>query len=265
AEARIKYNLDGKGRHANFYTYGYSKENGQASIGYHHWPPEIDIAEVISYGVNQDRYEQYHLDWHYKRDANGIRLKEEHTVHETWNHEWHVYGAEWHEDGKITFYRDGEKLWKTTVGNGGTEWDVAQYLLLRIGTGDTGWGGDPDQNTNADNWPATMEVDYVRVYQKDQISARTYAAENSAENSAAIADVANRKPLMVFPNPAGNYVTVTYPMGQEESILIYNAQGILVNISAFNASSSARVDISQLPSGMYYLKVGAQITKFIKQ
>ncbi|MGD1842701.1 MAG: Ig-like domain-containing protein [Thermonemataceae bacterium] len=267
-EARIKYNLDGKGRHANFYTYGYSKVNGQASIGYHHWPPEIDIAEVISYGVNQDRYDQYHLDWHYKRDENGVRLKNEHTVSETWNHEWHVYGAEWHEDGFITFYRDGVKLWKTDVGNGGTEWDMAQYLLLRIGTGDAGWGGDPDQNTDANNWPATMEVDYVRVYQKNQANARANAVtENSAASNQDLAETLDNelKQLLVFPNPANDLITVRNLVSKDGVIRIYNTQGILVNISSFNTETTLQVDISQLPEGLYYLKVGQQSTKFIKQ
>jgi beta-glucanase (GH16 family) len=64
---------------------------------------------------------------------------------------WHTYGADW-EPGSVTYYYDGVKVGQITTGIT----SVPQYLILNNAVG--GYGG-------AIMAPATMKVDYVKVWQ----------------------------------------------------------------------------------------------------
>ena len=69
---------------------------------------------------------------------------------------YHVYGMYW-EPGRIVFYIDGQK---TEEYKNDRVASVASYILLSNQLG--GWG----ENTNirGDLLPATMYIDYVRVW-----------------------------------------------------------------------------------------------------
>ena len=64
---------------------------------------------------------------------------------------WHVFGADW-EPGSVTYYYDGVKV--GTISSGITS--APMYLILELSDGT--WGGPLLR-------PATMLVDYVRVWQ----------------------------------------------------------------------------------------------------
>ena len=80
----------------------------------------------------------------------------------------HVYGMNW-EDEKIEFYLDSPDNVYLTFGKpaqkGADYWpfDSDEYLILNLAVGGD-WGG----MRGIDNsiWPQSMEVDYVRVFQK---------------------------------------------------------------------------------------------------
>ena len=65
---------------------------------------------------------------------------------------WHTFGADW-EPGSVTWYYDGQKLETVTAGVTG----APMYLILNLAVDQT--NGGPVQV------PATMRVDYVRVWQ----------------------------------------------------------------------------------------------------
>jgi len=61
---------------------------------------------------------------------------------------WHTYAADW-EPGSLTFYYDGVQIWKDTSGIT----SAPMYLILNLAV------------SSAVTVPATMHVDYVRVWQ----------------------------------------------------------------------------------------------------
>jgi beta-glucanase (GH16 family) len=67
---------------------------------------------------------------------------------------WHTYGMLWTQE-KVAFYLDGVEVAEGPTPTGWTD-PVGMILNLAVG----GWGGE----ANPDQFPATMNVDYLRVY-----------------------------------------------------------------------------------------------------
>lgn len=79
--------------------------------------------------------------------------------------DFHVYACEWTEK-YFQFYVDGQKtLYYENDGKGEFNWPYDQpfYVILNLA-----WGGDWGGAWGVDesDLPATMQVDYVRVFQK---------------------------------------------------------------------------------------------------
>ncbi|MCO5252237.1 MAG: T9SS type A sorting domain-containing protein [Candidatus Kapabacteria bacterium] len=65
----------------------------------------------------------------------------------------------------------------------------------------------------------------------------------------------------IFPNPASDYITIQTSEGLEISILNLLGETVLsVNLE----SQSNRINVSSLAPGMYFIRIGNQIQKFIK-
>lgn len=86
--------------------------------------------------------------------------------------DWHVYAVKWQE-GKLEFFVDGQ-LYHTidnfsnpnAAGHPGP-FNIPFYLRLNMAIGGTYLDAPHnDAHNNINSFPATMEVDYVRVYQK---------------------------------------------------------------------------------------------------
>jgi len=76
----------------------------------------------------------------------------------------------------------------------------------------------------------------------------------------------NNIEFVVYPNPASTYVQIESNKYLIESIQILDITGkIVLNVIASEAKQSKSVDISTLQSGIYFIKVGAQVHKFIKK
>jgi len=84
-----------------------------------------------------------------------------------------------------------------------------------------------------------------------------------------IEDSQNEEQLRVHPNPASDFIEITYIEGDVE---IYDILGIqLIKLSmnkqgpiGHNSASAIRIDISSLPKGLYFIKSGVSISIFIK-
>jgi hypothetical protein len=79
--------------------------------------------------------------------------------------------------------------------------------------------------------------------------------------------------LNIKPNPAGDYIEIDVgangrsPLQQNE-IRVYNSIGecvleVVANVETLHATS-LRIDTSELPPGIYFLRCGGQCAKFVK-
>lgn len=128
------------------------------------WPEsgEIDIMEHVGYDPNV-----VHGSIHTKayNHTIGTQKSSKLTI-PTATTEFHKYAVEWFED-HIDFYIDDIKYFTFNNENKGWEYwpfDKRFHLILNIAVGGN-WGGIYGVDPKA--FPATMEIEYVRVYQKN--------------------------------------------------------------------------------------------------
>lgn len=133
------------------------------------WPDcgELDILEYVSF--NEDTI---HCAIHTK--ANNHKDKTQLDFHqklETAEEKFHVYGLIWEED-KLIFYTGTPSNVKMTFDRpedftvANWPFDKPEFLLLNMAVGG-GWGG-KEGVEDEKIFPAVMEIDYVRVFQKSK-------------------------------------------------------------------------------------------------
>ena len=132
-------------------------------VNFKSWPAdgEIDIMEEVGYHpdyVSSSLHANAHV------HSNGTQV-----THEMYckgaEGEFHKYAIEWTAQN-ITTYVDGKKqLSYDNRGLGRDDWPYNDpfYIIFNLAWGGD-WGGSQGVDENA--LPATMEVDYVRVFQK---------------------------------------------------------------------------------------------------
>ena len=67
--------------------------------------------------------------------------------------------------------------------------------------------------------------------------------------------------LKIFPNPASNFITID-GIEEGEIVQVFNVNGQLVKTFYQNVSTQ-QTDVSDLPSGTYFVKIGKQVKKLI--
>ena len=141
---------------------------------YGQWPRcgEIDIMEVLG-----DATDTLHGTIHYGHNSTSGHKQSQGTYKledSKFSDNFHTYACEW-ETGKITWYVDGvkyyeESSWYTAMSDGTGKltypapFDQPFYIILNLAVGGS-WVGYPDETTDFEN--QTYEIDYVKVYQKD--------------------------------------------------------------------------------------------------
>ena len=144
------------------------------------WPRsgEIDVLETRSYINNEDRDHDGQIkvaaDAHWGTGyGKGNHRHKQGITYVDGSDEWHTYAVKWQE-GKLEYYVDGRHY--HTIDNfaapNATEhpgpFNIPFYLRLNVAVGgDYMTGKYQDAHNSIDKFPATMEVDYVRVYQLD--------------------------------------------------------------------------------------------------
>ena len=128
------------------------------------WPKcgEIDILEEVGVCPNTV-VSCIHCQAH--NHCNHTQIGESKDI-KTAETEFHVYGCEWTADA-LKFYVDGELLmsYENDGQNNPDTWPFNKpfFIILNLAWGGC-WGG--MQGVDESALPVTMEVDYVRVYQK---------------------------------------------------------------------------------------------------
>lgn len=157
-EARIKL-PKGKGTWPAFWMMPVNND-----FGSNPWPlcGEIDIMEEVGYNPDYTS-SSIHCD-SYNHVKGTQKTAERYTAGA--QDDFHVYRLEWTED-YIRTYVDGNRLLSFAnddTGNVSTwPFDKPFYLILNLAWGGD-WGG--AMGVDESSLPATMEVDYVRVFQK---------------------------------------------------------------------------------------------------
>lgn len=130
------------------------------------WPKsgEIDIMEHVGY-LPDSTFGTVHTEAynHWKGTHQGDKI-----FNPAAEHSFHTYSIEW-EENKITFFVDDKEYFTfNKTGNQGPDYwpfDQKFYLVMNIAVGGH-WGG--KHGVDEAIWPQRMEVDYVRVFQKNK-------------------------------------------------------------------------------------------------
>ena len=136
---------------------------------YGSWPRcgEIDIMEVLGNDTTTS-YSTIHYGEPHAEQQGTITLDEG-----SFSSDFHVYVVEW-EPGEMRFYTDDELVltvndWYTSDGSEDQPYPAPFnqpfFVQMNLAVGGT-WPGNPDETTDFDN--AIFEIDYVRVYQRDE-------------------------------------------------------------------------------------------------
>ena len=99
---------------------------------------------------------------------------------------------------------------------------------------------------------APLSTSYYRLRQIDNDGKETYSKVISVSSKGS-------DKLKVYPNPVSDLLIVETEMKDDYQIL--NLLGQQVS----SGKAAQRIDVSVLPQGTYFLKVGAEQVKFVKQ
>jgi beta-glucanase (GH16 family) len=127
---------------------------------------EIDVLEAIGSGPGEPEREQAHQTIWYDYTGKHAKQGSASTFPEGQGAAdgLHTYTTDWSRD-RITWSIDGKQVYERTRDT--TEWlegtfDKPFYLRLNLAVGGS-WPGEPTSGTV---FPSSMDVDYVRVYQR---------------------------------------------------------------------------------------------------
>lgn len=131
---------------------------------YGDWPAsgEIDVMEHVGYEPDSV-YTTIHTEAF--NHSIGTQVGG-HFFYPTSESAFHVYAIEWYPN-KIDFFIDNEKVFTfNNSGKGTKEWPFNQpfHLIMNVAVGGN-WGG--LRGVDDAVFPASMLIDYVRVYQKE--------------------------------------------------------------------------------------------------
>lgn len=119
------------------------------------WPPEIDVMEVLGHDT-RSLYVTLHTGQGEDQTKQGRRVPTPDL-----SEDFHVFGVKWTAT-EVTWFFDGEEVFSAP-----TPEDMHQpkYLLVNLAIGGE-WPGSPDESTS---FPAAFEIDWIRVWQPDEI------------------------------------------------------------------------------------------------
>lgn len=123
-------------------------------------------------------------------------------------------------------------------------------------------------NTDSDKGMVrNTDEDFINGNTEEHFDNTKY--RNSSINLKSIAKNINKQSLTVYPNPSADKITIQGDIQDYSTIQIYDIMGLevtykLTNQTTFVDTNSLQIDISPLPIGVYYIKIGDRIARFIK-
>ncbi len=147
-----------------WFTYGYAEMRARVPAGKGLWPGFWLLAQDPQSGAEIDVMEfrgqepqKLHMVVHSDVPDGGAGNLERNYSGPDFSRDFHTYGVRW-DRSKVVWYVDGVERFRVTQ-------NVPQkpmHLIVNLAIGGD-WVGAPDSNTQ---FPAYLDVDYVRVYQQ---------------------------------------------------------------------------------------------------
>jgi beta-glucanase (GH16 family) len=114
------------------------------------WPPEIDVLETLGHEPNKVHMTHHFRDQNRQRKSDGGSWSGP-----DFTADFHEFAVEWSPE-RITWLVDGVERFRSE------KWvpTAKMYMLVNLAVGGD-WPGEPNEQTR---FPASLEVDWVRVY-----------------------------------------------------------------------------------------------------
>jgi hypothetical protein len=107
---------------------------------------------------------------------------------------------------------------------------------------------------------------YYQITRTNLSSFSPFAVVNQNAFTAIEKNAATNVTLSVYPNPAANFVIIDFKNTDAKSVDVYNEIGSKVySINVTDKNTTHKIDISNLPAGVYYIKVATATTPIIKK
>ena len=130
------------------------------------WPDigEIDIMEHVGHDLGVIHASAHSKDYQWQKETQKTATISVPDVSE----KFHSYILEWTPDVLKAFVDDSLYFEYKNEGLGETKWPYGKpfYLIMNVAVGGA-WGS--MQGIDEDAFPQTMEIDYVRIYQKKRV------------------------------------------------------------------------------------------------
>ncbi|MGB8009468.1 MAG: glycoside hydrolase family 16 protein [Terriglobales bacterium] len=117
------------------------------------WPPEIDTVEWLG---NTPMTDYVTIHWGVEHNGHHPSSQRAYDTGDDLSAGFHTYGVDWQAD-HVTWYFDGKAIKNFTKVDAIPH--KPMYIIVNLAVG--GWIAPPDKS---DHFPATMLVDYVRVW-----------------------------------------------------------------------------------------------------
>jgi beta-glucanase (GH16 family) len=117
------------------------------------WPPEIDVLEILGHEPDKLYMTHHFRGTQGKRASSGGSWKGP-----DFSAEFHEFAVEWSPEN-IVWFVDGTERFRSNK----TIPQTKMYVLVNLAVGGD-WPGAPDDKTR---FPASFDVDYVRVYERE--------------------------------------------------------------------------------------------------
>jgi beta-glucanase (GH16 family) len=119
------------------------------------WPPEIDVLEILGHETEKVYFSTH---WSSVAAADNHQFKTGDYVGPDFSADFHTFAVEW-QDGLCIWYVDGVERYRSVAGIP----DEPMYVIANLAVGGD-WPGMPDATTP---FPSYMDIDYIRVYQRE--------------------------------------------------------------------------------------------------
>ncbi|MCL5991535.1 MAG: T9SS type A sorting domain-containing protein [Bacteroidetes bacterium] len=171
-----------------------------------------------------------------------------------------IIGSAWIDKTQTSFLMDFKKYYLSYQKDGSDEWVMIGDTLYEEKRNDVlgFW--------NTENMkPGAYQIRLTLVSNaNDEFSVDAVKRINLLPKTLDVNDMNTIDEIGIYPNSATDYIEITNPLNCSE-IRIYNtlSECVVAVETGLRPVSSERIDISGLPAGVYYIRIGNSINKFM--